>query len=406
VPAVFPWKLGYAQVAWPVVVQSVDLFGPEFATFTFFAHAGTVAWVIHAAARGAEAAWARAWPPAELPRGARLALAVSAMNAIYGVGAMELWGRRIDSAPTFTAALVQANPEDEDGIACLQRLTRERSCPGVAAPDLVCWPECSGGCYEAGLDSLADSARVLACSRPPHRGLRPLENPCCPLLFGGKIYTGHPERPRTLHQSAILVDADETIRGRYHKRHLMPFGEYVPGSGTFPEIAASFPMADEFTAGAEASVLDWGGRPRLGVMLCYEDMIPAAARSLVQRSANVLVSLINGSAFTEPLTLTQHRMLAQLRAVECRRSLLRCAATGETCAISPLGTITAALPAHARGALLVSVPLLDAPTLATRIAPAFPPACGAVAAVLALGRLRTAGPARRFRHDADGKRFA
>jgi apolipoprotein N-acyltransferase len=129
-------------------------------------------------------------------------------------------------------------------------------------------------------------------------------------------------------------------------------------------------------------VLTWGQGPRLGVMLCYEDMIPSAARTLVHESANVLVSLINGSAFTAPLTLAQHRLLSQLRAIECRRSLVRCAATGQTCVISPTGEVTASLPLHARDALVADVPLLETTTLACRIGLLFPLVCGAVAVAL------------------------
>jgi apolipoprotein N-acyltransferase len=169
----------------------------------------------------------------------------------------------------------------------------------------------------------------------------------------------------------------------------MPFGEYVPGSDLYPEVRRHFSMQDLFTAGVDARVLTWEQGPRLGVMLCYEDMIPSAARSLVHTSANVLVSLINGSAFTTPLTLAQHRLLSQLRAVECRRSLVRCAATGETCVISPTGEVTASLPLHARAALVADVPILEHTTLACRIGPAFPLACGAAALTLAVhGRTR------------------
>jgi apolipoprotein N-acyltransferase len=221
--------------------------------------------------------------------------------------------------------------------------------------------------------------------------MRPLDDPACPILFGGKIYTGHPEKPKAIHQSAILVDAAHAILGRYHKRHLMPFGEYVPGSDLYPDIKLYFPMQDEMTEGTEATVLACGDRVRLGVMLCYEDMIPGAARSLANASANVLVSLINGSAFTEPLTLRQHRLLAQLRAVECRRALVRCAATGETCVISPLGTIVADLPLHGRDVLEADVPLLEGRTLACRLGPAFPVAAAAGALAIAAWRRRTGG---------------
>ena len=382
-PAVFPWKLGYAQIAWPVLVQSVDLFGPEVTTFVIFAHAGTLAWLADVIPRVARSDGRRDRAGLAGPRVSQLALAVCLINLAYGLGAMASWELEVVSAPTLTVALVQANPEDEGGIDSLRTITERAARAAGGAPDLICWPECSGGSYDARLDSLADSGRVADLSRPPHKGLRPLENPVCPLLFGGKIYSGHPEKPRSLHQSAILIDSSETILGCYHKRHLMPFGEYVPGRDLYPDIRLHFAMQDEFTAGAEARVLTWDQGPRLGVMLCYEDMLPCAARSLVHESANVLVSLINGSAFTEPLTLAQHRLLSQLRAVECRRSLVRCAATGETCVISPTGEVTASLPLHVRGALVADVPLLESTTLACRLGLAFPLACGAAAVALA-----------------------
>jgi apolipoprotein N-acyltransferase len=379
VPAVFPWKLGYSQIAWPPLVQVADLLGAEFTTFTLFAHAGTLAWLLHAAGR----TWrSTRWPAISFPPTSQFAVAVSLLTVAYGIGTIAFWERRMAEVPTLAVALVQANPDDEDGVDALRSLTH-RCAAGTATPDLACWPECSGGSYEEGLDSLADAGRVASASRPPRQGMQPLETLFCPLLFGGKIYRGHPDKPRALHQSAILIDASAAIRGTYHKRHLMPFGEYVPGSELYPDIERHFAMQDEITAGSEARVLAWDETVRLGVMLCYEDMIPDAARSLANRSANLLVSLINGSAFTAPLTLVQHRLLAQLRAVECRRCLVRCAATGETCVIAPTGRVVAALPLHTRGVLQADVPLLESTTLACRLGPAFPLACGVATVVMA-----------------------
>ena len=229
---------------------------------------------------------------------------------------------------------------------------------------------------------------MFAQSRDPLRGLRPLAEPECPLLFGGRIYEGYPERPRDIYQSAILVDSAERIVGRYHKRHLMPFGEYVPGSDWLPEMRHYFPMDADFSCGPHATVLPLGEKARLGVMLCYEDMVPSAAASLVDNSADLLVSLINGSSFKATLTLLQHRMLSQLRAVENRRCLVRCAATGETCVISPLGEITARLPLHEQGTLVAEVPLLDAAAPGRRLGQAFPIGCIAGLAVAGLVRLR------------------
>jgi apolipoprotein N-acyltransferase len=79
-----------------------------------------------------------------------------------------------------------------------------------------------------------------------------------------------------------------------------------------------------------------------------------------------LVSLANGSAFESPYTLTQHRLLAQLRAVECRKSFVRCAATGESCVISPVGKIEERIAVQQAGALVANVSLLTGQTVFTR----------------------------------------
>ena len=382
VPAVFPWKLGYSQIGWPHLIQSVDLFGPEFSTFVLYAHAGLIVWLLQTLCRFGGLVGARPRPDRSAAAAGILAVAVCVANAAYGLGSMAMWNRRIEAAPTLRVALVQSNPEEDGGIDALRSLTRQLCADTSAVPDIVCWPECSGGSYEASLDSLADPERVMQLSRPPSPGMRPLEAPACPLLFGGKIFHGHPLKPQALHQSAILIDRDEAILGCYHKRHLMPFGEYVPGEEWYPDLKHYFPMQDQLTQGEACNVLACGPSARLGVMLCYEDMIPSAARTLTAESANVLVSLINGAAFTAPLTLAQHRLLAQLRAVENRRCLLRCAATGETCVISPVGQVTATLPLHARDVLAATVPLLEVRTLYSRIGPLFPLVCGMAVAAL------------------------
>jgi len=67
---------------------------------------------------------------------------------------------------------------------------------------------------------------------------------------------------------------------------------------------------------------------------------------------------------------------------------VRCAATGETCVVSPLGEITARLPLHEQGTLVAEVPLLDAPAPGRRLGQAFPIGCIAGLAVAGVLRLR------------------
>lgn len=381
IPGVFPWKLGYSQLAWPATVQAAALAGPEATTLTLFATAGAIV-----------AAWVTFGPGGDrrLPATAVAALVVTVANLAFGTLAIRHVEARSAAAPKLRVAAVQVDPDDAGGIETLRRLTRV-ACDEPAPPDLVCWPECSGGSYEDGLDSFADEATVFRRSRNPQRGLRPLPEPACPLLLGGRIYRGYRERPREIFQAALLIDTAERLAGTSQKRHLMPFGEYVPFADVIPELRLSFPMETTYDVGREAGPLA-SGSARIGPLLCYEDMVPAAAASLAADSANLLVSLIHGASFTNPLTLRQHRLLAQQRAIECRRCLVRCSSTGETCVIDAVGRIVSRLPLGGEGVLTVEVPLLEPLPVAVRWRWALPAACAIGLAGLVLGgRLRSMG---------------
>lgn len=373
VPTVFPWRMGYMQIAWPLTVQGVDLLGTGWATIIQFAHAGLLIGLAAAFLQAVRSRSVR--PPLRHVLRSGAFWLVSA-NLVYGLAAMSYWSNQVERAPVLRVALVQEDPTYQGSADKMLQLTRD-VCQRV---DLVCWPESSGGTYEASLDRLSDPQRVFRLSRDPQRGLRPWPDPMCPLLLGTKTFRGDARRPEEFHQSATLLDRQERIAGRYDKRHLMPFGEYVPGEGWLPGIDRLFSVSEPVVPGREATVLDAGGGCRLGAMLCYEDMQPTAAQSLTNNSANLLVSLINGSAFDNPLTLTEHRLLAQLRAVECRRYLLRCAATGETCVISPLGQVVDRLPLQTPGVLTATVHLLDARTWACRLGDALAWLCAAALA--------------------------
>ena len=289
-------------------------------------------------------------------------LLLLSLNAGYSQWAIAHWTDLANNAKSLRVGLIQVDPSYLVSIGKLQAYTAQIA----DQVDLVCWPESSGGNYEMGLASLADEEHVFLHSRDPERGLRPWPNPKRQLLMAGKNYLGQPDAPQVLHVTAMLVDCQEEIISRYHKQYLMPFGEYVPWEETVPGLKALFSMADHITPGEGSNVLASPLGARLGVMLCYEDMVPEVARNAAANGGEVLVSLINGASFDSPFTLWQHRMLAQMRALETRRYFLRCAATGETCIISPLGNVESRLPVQQEGTLVGSVKRLTPQTLFVR----------------------------------------
>ena len=132
---------------------------------------------------------------------------------------------------------------------------------------------------------------------------------------------------------------------------------------------------------------------RLGVLICYEDLMPGPARHSVLKGANVLLNLNNLAVFGRTAALRQHQHLARFRAIESRRWLLRCGTTGSTAVVSATGRVEQQAPPHTAATLVAETPLLDGLTLYTRWGEAFAALCLA-AAVLVLGWRTSRGAVR------------
>jgi apolipoprotein N-acyltransferase len=376
-PSVFPWKLGLTQLSLPWLLQGIDIFGSSYSTMVFFALAGlvqsTAAAIITVRFRKEKGlqdnfssfrALSSCYPP----------LVFLAINGAYSAVSWEYWSRASESAPKICVGMVQVDPSYVDSLEAARNIT-EQIAEGA---DLICWPESSGGTYDLRLAGFSDNSKTFELSQEPERGLRPWPNPKCELLIGGKNYGVETSGGECRYVTAMLIDKEERIKGRYNKRYLMPFGEYVPGEAYLPGLAQLFDMDEKINRGASVEHLSSVTGARIGTLLCYEDMVPASARELANGGSNILISLINASAFESTHTLYQHRLLAQARAIECRRWFLRCSATGETCVISPMGDVKKKIPSKQQGSLVCEVGLFESHTVWCR-APYLLPICCVVA---------------------------
>jgi apolipoprotein N-acyltransferase len=161
-----------------------------------------------------------------------------------------------------------------------------------------------------------------------------------PLLFG--VVTSRPDESDPAasrdFNSALLVDADGTVRGRYDKNLLLLFGEYLPLADTFPFLRKWLPEAGDFTPGRDVSVLS-SGDARLGVLICYEGILPAFTRRVARLDPNLLVNLTNDAWFGRTAEPDLHMQLAAFRAVEHRRFFVRSTNTGVSVVVDPVGRV-------------------------------------------------------------------
>jgi len=139
----------------------------------------------------------------------------------------------------------------------------------------------------------------------------------------------------------------------YSKRHLVPFGEYLPPFfGWFYRIA-DIPMSDQTRGASDQPPLRLAGQ-RIAVNICYEDLF---GHELIGGlpDATLFLNLSNLAWYGESFAQPQHLQIARARAMESGRPMLRATNTGMTAVVQVDGRVTGVLPQFERGALHVSV---------------------------------------------------
>ena len=174
--------------------------------------------------------------------------------------------------------------------------------------------------------------------------------------------------------SALLFDAQGTAIERYHKMHLVPFGEYVPYKKVLFFARKLTEPVGNFLAGTSYEPL-WADPARIGVLICYEDIFPEIARRMVKSGATLLVNLTNDAWYGISSAPYQHLALSVFRAVENRRYLLRATNTGVSAMISPSGRVLVESGLFESSVIVTSVGLLRNLSPYTRLGDWFAWAC-------------------------------
>ncbi len=156
-----------------------------------------------------------------------------------------------------------------------------------------------------------------------------------PILAGNTALDGNLTDPdRKWYNAVFFIDP---LRGAdvdqfYAKRHLVPFGEYVPFGHLLPFIKKFVPVDASFSRGTGPSLLNISGDTydyrRVGNLICYEDIFPALARENTLAGADWHYVATNNVWFGEEAGAWQHAAHSVLRAVETRRPVVRCGNAG------------------------------------------------------------------------------
>ncbi len=146
------------------------------------------------------------------------------------------------------------------------------------------------------------------------------------------------------YNSMLLLHNDK--QQFYYKRHLVPFGEYVPFDRWLRGLIGFFniPMSN-FSAGAWQQPALQFSNIFIAPFICYEiayqqEVLPEFPK------ANILVTISNDAWFGHSFASAQHLQIGQLRALETGRYHLFTSNSGLTAIIDSEGNIQASLPQY------------------------------------------------------------
>jgi apolipoprotein N-acyltransferase len=351
----FPWNdIGMAlgqNVALAQIASIIGLHGLTLAAIAIFAAPATLL----------NESWAgRRWAPT--------ILAALALAAVYAFGAFRLDAPASAAVPGVKLRIMQPDvaqgPEftPENGLAIVRRylaLSDRATSPktsGVADVTHLIWPE-SAFPFILSRDgqALAEIAGFL-------RGGAVLVTGAARMEQGDRA-----DSRFHFFNSIEVLDRRGLLPERYDKRHLVPFGEYMPFSRLFERFGITqfihFPGG--FDAGVGASRIHIPGLPSARALICYEAIFPNELGRAVDVDADPprwLLNVTDDAWFGLTSGPYQHFAQARLRAIELGLPLVRAANTGISAVTDGFGRILVEAPLGAEAVLDSPLPQALAPT--------------------------------------------
>lgn len=289
---------------------------------------------------------------AETPRrrwGSTLALALLVPGFLWGFGAVRLAEAPQGAAgnvPGIVLRLVQPNiPQQlkwQSGLRA-RHVAEQMALSGEAdasAATHVVWPEAAIPFLLPDSKEVLDAVAAIVPS-------------------GGLLLAGAPRRAEEngevrLWNSMFAIDGEGHVAAAYDKRHLVPFGEYVPFRSLLPLAKLAQGGAD-FSAGSGARTLQLPGLPDVSVLICYEVIFPGRVVD-PGSDAKWLLNLTNDGWFGTSSGPYQHFAAARLRAVEEGLPLVRAANTGISAVVDAYGRVVSRLGLNRRGTIDAPLP--------------------------------------------------
>ena len=347
-----PWgRLPIAQSEYLIGLQTASWFGSYFVTFLIVAVNFLLAYVL-------------LYPP-KWKTG--IIVAASLLVFQYGAGTLIWFSTDVTKGDAVKVAAVQGNvsssdkwSEESDRITleAYSVLIEEAAENGA---ELVVLPETA---FPYDLDSKGYAyLNEHFCNTSHKLGIY--------LLVGAFSREGEKD---SLNSLICYTPEGERLDTVYSKRHLVPFGEYVPMrpiiETLIPPLADLVLSSDDIDEGEGTKIIDAGGI-KLGGLICFDSIYEALTYESVRDGAELICLGTNDSWFSDSAALYMHNAQAQLRAIENGRYVVRAANTGISTVINSRGEVIAELEPLVSGNAYATVYATDVKTLNTNLGNTF-----------------------------------
>ncbi|WP_405679215.1 apolipoprotein N-acyltransferase [Streptomyces sp. NBC_01511] len=295
----------------------------------------------------------------------RAAVAVAALSVLVPVaGALAALPLVDDSAEdgTATVAAIQGNVPRlgldfnaqrrqvlDNHAERTEQLAADVKAGKEPKPDFVLWPENSSDIdpYRNGDARLVIDDAVKAIG--------------VPTVIGSVL---SPDTGK-LRNSLIQWDPERGPVATYDKRHVQPFGEYIP-MRSFVRIFSSDVdrVRRDFGPGNKVGVFDLAGT-KVGLATCYEAAFDWAVRDTVTHGAQLITVPSNNATFGRSEMTYQQLAMSRVRAVEHSRAVVVPVTSGVSAMIMPDGKVVDETKMFTPDALVHEMPLRSSKTPAT-----------------------------------------
>ena len=151
------------------------------------------------------------------------------------------------------------------------------------------------------------------------------------------VIDGQTEPGKIFNANRLYSPAGELL-GTYAKRHLVPFGEFVPWRDSLSFISALQQIPHDFTHGSRIGIETVAGHA-ISSVICFESAFGPLMRESAAAGAEVIVVTTNNRSYRRSANSEQHVALSQMSAAAIGRPVLHASVSGITAVIDADGVI-------------------------------------------------------------------